>query len=112
VIDLTALEAAEREATHYLLSVKWTRGSVVTWWGPNRCGYVMRLDEAGKYTEADALRIERESHCDAVAIPIAAADALTATVVFDYRVGDMIRARQRAHHCGMPCREIGPSDDR
>jgi hypothetical protein len=86
--------------THYVLSVKWTRGPVVTWWGPDRCGYVQRLTDAGRYTEAEAREIERSTHGDSVALPIAVVDAKAAPVVFDFAVGDLIRERQRAHRCG------------
>jgi hypothetical protein len=27
------------------------------WWGPNHCGYTPHLEEAGRYTEAEAAKI-------------------------------------------------------
>jgi hypothetical protein len=35
----------------YILSLKWTRSNeeCATWWGPDNSGYVMSLDNAGRY---------------------------------------------------------------
>lgn len=29
------------------------------WWAPDRCGYTVRFDDAGRYTEAEAREIVR-----------------------------------------------------
>lgn len=58
-------------------------GNSAVWWGPNFSGYTSRLDDAGRYTEAEAKRIERESPIghlgvkDAVAVPLAEAEELS-----------------------------------
>lgn len=39
------------DASSYLiLSIKWSRGGVLTWWGPNNSGYVTDLHSAGVYS--------------------------------------------------------------
>lgn len=37
----------------YILSLKWTRSGedCATWWGPDNSGYVLSLDNAGRYSE-------------------------------------------------------------
>lgn len=39
-------------AEFYILSLKWTRTNeeCVTWWGPDNRGYVLSLDQAGRYS--------------------------------------------------------------
>jgi hypothetical protein len=37
----------------YILSLKWTRGDLVTWWAPNNSGYTTVLERAGRYSKAD-----------------------------------------------------------
>jgi len=32
------------------------------WWGPGRSGYVDQLEQAGRYSEAEARRIEKEAN--------------------------------------------------
>lgn len=38
----------------YILSLKWSKkkDKVITWWRPNNAGYCLRMDWAGKYTQA------------------------------------------------------------
>lgn len=98
---MTEATAANAPRTFLILSVKWSRSSVLTWWGPGRCGYVWRIDEAGLYTEAEAREIEASTHTDAIAVPLAEAEAKSARVVFDFAFGDLIRERQRAHRCSV-----------
>lgn len=40
-------------ADYYILSLRWTRTGeeCVTWWGPNNSGYVISLENAGRYSE-------------------------------------------------------------
>lgn len=33
-------------------------GNCIFWWAPDRAGYVCNVDEAGRYTEEEARRIE------------------------------------------------------
>jgi len=32
------------------------------WWSPGRAGYTQRLDDAGRYTEAQAIAIETQAN--------------------------------------------------
>jgi hypothetical protein len=34
----------------YILSLKWSKGDVLTWWCPDNKGYTIVLDRAGRYT--------------------------------------------------------------
>lgn len=34
----------------YVMSLKWTSGENITWWGPDNAGYVTDLARAGVYT--------------------------------------------------------------
>jgi hypothetical protein len=52
-----------------LYSIKHTRrGMPFTFWGPNSCGYVQDLQNAGRYTAAEAKEIVRD-RTDTVEIP-------------------------------------------
>jgi hypothetical protein len=33
-----------------ILSLKWSKGGILTWWGPNNSNYVTDIDDAGRYT--------------------------------------------------------------
>ena len=50
------------------------------WWGPNRSGYTVRLDEAGRYTEAEA-RSQEQSRSTDKAVPLAMAERHALSVV-------------------------------
>lgn len=39
----------------FILSLKWTRGSPVTWWRPKNVGYTTDLLQAGRYSRAAVL---------------------------------------------------------
>lgn len=53
-----------------LLSVKYSTGDFLVWWGPNSSGYTYRLDDAGRYSAEEADRIEKSTHGSAVAVPL------------------------------------------
>ncbi len=47
----------------YVLSLEHTQGrnNALSWWGPNRSGYYLALEDAGVYTEAEAKQIAEDS---------------------------------------------------
>ena len=46
------------DKTHLLLSIKHGPvGSTAIWWGPDRCGYVANLSQAGRYSKEEAENI-------------------------------------------------------
>jgi hypothetical protein len=45
--------------TKYVIQYKGSCGDNALWWRPERAGYTTRLDEAGRYEEAEARSIER-----------------------------------------------------
>lgn len=69
---------------YLLLSRKWSRGSVLSWWGPNRAGYVWAIEDAGRYSEEEAKRTELDSWGDAVAVKFDDAMKASRMVVFDH----------------------------
>lgn len=60
---------------YYILDTRSCVGNCGLWWGPNRSGYVCSLDEAGKYEEEEALRIQESRGTDA-ALPCDEVDNL------------------------------------
>ncbi len=44
-------------------------GNSVVWWGPDSRGYTSHIDQAGRYSEADARSIESSSHRSSIAVP-------------------------------------------
>lgn len=67
----------------YILSIKHTAGSdnVLSWWGPNRCGYVWSLDKAGQYTEQEIKEMMLDGQ-GSIAIPVETVEAICLKVVF------------------------------
>jgi len=51
---------SEQEKLYYIQSRERVWGDDAVWWGPKRCGYTSLLDEAGKYTEAEAAQLRSE----------------------------------------------------
>lgn len=43
----------------YFIQDTTARGDLALWWGPNRSGYTVRLDEAGRYDEEEAQAIAK-----------------------------------------------------
>lgn len=55
---LAAMAAIGKEPELYLIKTDQFVGNEVLWWRANSAGYTTRFDEAGRYSEADARRIE------------------------------------------------------
>lgn len=79
-----------------LLSLKHSSGDVLTWWRPNSAGYCQRLEDAGRYTQAEAERIcGGLSEGDTVAVPLGEVLAQASTYVrMTWRWGVPVRCRR------------------
>ena len=69
----------KKQQMYYLYSTKHTHDKdyAVTWWGPDRRGYVCDLDQAGKYTKEQA-----DSESDGVEpVPCEVADEASMRVI-------------------------------
>lgn len=55
-----------QEPMFYIQDTRQFVGNCPVWWGPNGSGYVTRLDEAGRYTEQEAVK---QNHCRETDIP-------------------------------------------
>ncbi len=64
----------------YIQDTRQFVGNCPMWWGPNGSGYVTRLDEAGRYTEQEAIRQNRTRETD-VPWPCSEIDALARQTV-------------------------------
>lgn len=70
-----ALGADLEPSMFYIQDTRQFVGNCPVWWGPNGSGYVTRLDEAGRYTEQEAVRQNRTRDTD-VPWPCAEIDAI------------------------------------
>ncbi|WP_452093522.1 hypothetical protein, partial [Bacillus altitudinis] len=87
----SAIEAAEEykpvqavdlgaERMFYIQDTRQFVGNCPMWWGPNGSGYVTRLDEAGRYTEQEAIKQNRTRDTD-IPWPCAEIDAIARRTV-------------------------------
>lgn len=78
----------------YILSLKWSKGDMLTWYRANACGYTVFLDDAGIYTEEEA---RRHSHDRAtIAVPVEAARLVARLAVYDSQKDGLIAAAAAA----------------
>jgi len=63
------------EPMFYIQDTRQFVGNCPMWWGPNGRGYVTRLDEAGRYTEQEAIKQNRTRDTD-IPWPCAEIDAI------------------------------------
>lgn len=86
-----AIEAAEEykpaqavdlgaERMFYIQDTRQFVGNCPMWWGPNGSGYVTRIDEAGRYTEKEAVKQNRTRDTD-IPWPCAEIDAIARPTV-------------------------------
>lgn len=75
-----ALDLGDAEPMFYIQDTRQFVGNCPMWWGPNGSGYVTRLDEAGRYTEQEAINQNRTRDTD-VPWPCAEIDALARKTV-------------------------------
>ncbi len=68
---------------YYILSLKWSKGDNVKWWGPNNNDYTSFLENAGLYTE-DQILAEPDYYNNGestLAVPVIFADGFKKTIV-------------------------------
>ena len=68
------------ERMFYIQDTRQFVGNCPMWWGPNGSGYVTRLDEAGRYTEQEAIKQNRTRDTD-IPWPCAEIDAIARRTV-------------------------------
>jgi hypothetical protein len=95
----------------YILSLKWTRDEMITWWGPNNSGYSRLLSQAGRYSRE---AVERDpgyynNGCTTLAIPCADVEAAAERVVLECHLTRLTKKRladvtnggeDECPHCG------------
>lgn len=93
-----AVDTPAVSGLYYLIQYQQFNGDSVIWWRPNSSGYTIRIDEAGRYPEAEARRIEAIRGLDK-AVPVEVAEAAASRhVVAD----DLYKARDAAGFTGLP----------
>ena len=73
-VGAQAVDLAQ-EPMFYIQDTRQFVGNCPVWWAPNGAGYVTRLDEAGRYTEQEAVKQNRTRDTD-VPWPCAEIDAI------------------------------------
>lgn len=95
---------------HLILSVKWSRNSeLLVWYRPNSIGYTESVDEAGRYTEAEAKRVEGQCSGNTLAVPVAVAESLAKRVV---RADLLSQVKAVAAGVTTPAAEVAAHDER
>ena len=74
-IDASPKGGSDAEPIFYIQDTRSFVGNCPMWWAPNGAGYVTRLDEAGRFTEQEAIRQNRSRDTD-VPWPCAEIDKL------------------------------------
>lgn len=64
LIDASPKGGIEAQPMFYIQDTRSFVGNCVVWWAPDGKGYVTRLDEAGRYTEEEAIRQNRTRDTD------------------------------------------------
>lgn len=88
----------------FILSLKWTRGSPVTWWRPANAGYTTDLLQAGRYSRSAVLAEPDyyDNKDSTLAVPCEAVLQMVTTRVFLELGRDGMKllrdARKRAFH--------------
>ncbi len=64
MIDASPKGGSEAPPMFYIQDTRGFVGNCPMWWGPDGRGYVTRLDEAGRYTEEEAIRQNKARDTD------------------------------------------------
>lgn len=91
---VTAIEPVADD-TFYILSLKWTREDLATWWMSKNSGYTSRLDDAGRYSRehVETGRSTYDNGDSTIAIPCAKVDAAAVRVVSTEKLAELIGQR-------------------
>lgn len=85
-------DGAAEPRTWLIACLEHGRRTEALWWRPDGNGYTTRIEEAGRYTEADARRIARNRESD-VPVRVEDAEAKARRVVYIDDLPDLARAR-------------------
>jgi len=79
----------------FVLSLKWTRGDVLTWWAPDAMGYTTLIEQAGRFSleQVTAKPYYYNNGESSIAIPCAEVEAAADRVVMDHRLGGLTGKR-------------------
>lgn len=75
------------------------------WWRPNRAGYTYDINQAGRYTQAEAQRIETNSRGEDFGIPMSEIDEMTTAMTLPAWVAKQWRAEALANEPATPAFE-------
>lgn len=72
----------------FVLSLKWTRGDLLTWWAPEAMGYTTLIEQAGRFTveQVTTKGYYYNNGESSIAIPCADVEAAACRVVMDHRI--------------------------
>lgn len=77
------MTARAKPEEFYILSLKYSKGDNIVWWGPDDGGYTVVLDRAGKYSreQVEGHRSYYDDREDTLAVPCEIAEARTVRIV-------------------------------
>ena len=81
----------------FILSLRWTREDLITWWCPNNSGYTCVLEQAGRYTreQVEQLPGYYNNGETTLALPCAEVEAEAVRVVYGLRLEKLTSKRFR-----------------
>lgn len=95
----------------FILSLRWTREDLITWWCAKNSGYTSNLAQAGRYARADVEnnRAYYDNGQTTLAIPCVEVEACADLVVRDLHLPKLTgkRLRMKVSEGGDPCPTCG-----
>lgn len=97
----------------FILSLRWTREDVLTWWCPKNSGYTSTLTQAGRYSRADveARRDYYDNGHTTLAIPCGDVEPCAVLIVRDLHLrkltGKRFQMATSADDDEQPCPDCG-----